>query len=326
MPQLTDDQFHAAVKLAARAPSLHNSQPWRFRSTGDAVEVSADVARQLPVADPTGRAVRIACGAALLNLRLALAAQGLSTATTLLPDSTHPELLARIELGPARPASPDESALAAAIPRRRSQRGPFVEAVVPPTHRDTLTSAARRESAALTLVTDRKAAADVAEIIQVANKTLANTPGYLDELRSWTRTDDNATDGVPRRAGGPAPAPHEQLSRRDFGGAPAPEHRRYEAEPLLAVLSSHGDSPRDQLIAGQALQRVLLAATAAGLVASMLSQPIEVPEAREKLRATLKSAMEPQMVLRIGFGTPGVATPRRAAADVIDTPQQVQRD
>jgi nitroreductase len=326
MPRLTDVQFHAAVELAVRAPSLHNSQPWRFRSTGDAVELSADAARQLPVADPTGRAVRIACGAALLNLRLALAAQGLSTETTLLPDTTHPELLARIDVGPARPASPGEAALAAAIPRRHSQRAPFVEAVVPPTHRNTLTSAAQRESAALTLVTDRAVAADVADLIQGANKALANTPGYLDELRSWTRTDDKATDGVPRRAGGPAPAPHEQLTRRDFGGAPAPDHRRYEGEPLLAVLCSHGDSPRDQLIAGQALQRVLLAATAEGLVASMLSQPIEVPDAREKLRITIKSVMEPQMVLRIGFGTPGVATPRRDITEVIDTPQQVPRD
>lgn len=318
MSHLTDDQFRAAVELAVRAPSLHNSQPWRFRRAGDTVDVYADAARQLPVADPTGRGVRLACGAALLNLRLALAAQGRPAMADLFPDRARPELLARLTLGQDRPASPAEAALAAAIPKRHSQRAPFLDTAVPPTHRVALTAAAERESGVLVLVTDRSAIAHVAELVRSANTTLANRPGYLDELRAWTRPDGPAEDGVPRRAGGPAPAPHEMLTRRDFGGAPAPEHRRYESEPLLAVLCSLGDSPHDQVVAGQALQRVLLTATSVGLVASMLSQPIEVPADRDQLRTRLGRVTVPQMVLRIGFGHPGAVTPRRAADDVID--------
>jgi hypothetical protein len=319
MSHLTGEQFHAAVELAIRAPSLHNSQPWRFRQAGDTVDVYADPARQLPVTDPTGRGMRLACGAALLNLRLAFAVQGRQSTVALLPDHAQSDLLARITLGQHRPASPDEAALAAAIPKRHSQRAPFVDATVPPTHRAALTAAAERESAVLALVTDRSAVADVADLVRSAGTTLANLPGYLDELRAWTRPDGPAEDGVPRRAGGPAPAPHELLTRRDFGGAPAPEHRRYESEPLLGVLCSLGDSPRDQLMAGQALQRVLLTATRVGLVASMLSQAIEVPEARDRLSVRIGHMTVPQMVLRIGFGTPGGTTPRRTADDVIDT-------
>ena len=318
MSNLTDEHFRAAVELATRAPSLHNSQPWRFRRAGDTVDVCADPARQLTVTDPTGRGVRLACGAALLNLRLAFAAQGRPAMAELFPDHARPELLARLTFGPDRPASPEDAALVAAIPKRHSQRAPFLDAAVPPSHRAALTAAAEKESAVLALVTDRSAVANVAELVRSANASLASRPGYLDELRAWTRPDGPAEDGVPRGAGGPAPAPHEMLTRRDFGGAPAPEHRRYESEPLLAVLCSLGDSPRDQVMAGQALQRVLLTATSVGLVASMLSQPIEVPAARDQLRARLGHMTVPQMVLRIGFGHPGAVTPRRAADDVID--------
>jgi hypothetical protein len=53
-------------------PPANNSQPWRFRQREQAVEVFADRSRQLPVADPTGWAVRVSCGAAPFNLRLAL--------------------------------------------------------------------------------------------------------------------------------------------------------------------------------------------------------------------------------------------------------------
>jgi nitroreductase len=316
---LTDEDFLAAVELAIRAPSLHNSQPWRFRRSGDTVEVMTDPARQLPIADRTGREARIACGAAILNLRLAFAIQGHPAQVSLVPELHEPGLLARLTPGPPRPASPEEAALAAAIPKRHSNRAPFVDAPVPPTHRDALIAAAKAESAVLTFITDRHKVAEVAELISTANATLAAQPAYKEEVRAWIRTDATADDGISRGAAGPAPAPHELLARRDFGGAPAPEHRRYEAEPLLAVLGSLGDSRREQLVAGQALQRVLLTATRLGLAVSIISQPIEVPETFEQLSKQVGLAAVPQLLLRIGFGVRGSITRRRSPEAVIDS-------
>ena len=88
--------------------------------------------------------------------------------------------------------------------------------------------------------------------------------------------------------------------------------------PLVAVLGTASNSPVDQIRAGQALQAVLLTVTDAGLAASMHSQPIEVPAARESLRTALGRFGTPQMVLRIGYGQPGYPTPRRDPADVIE--------
>jgi hypothetical protein len=53
------------------------------------------------------------------------------------------------------------------------------------------------------------------------------------------------------------------------------------------------------------------------LAASLLSQPIEVPAAREQLRLALSRYGTPQMVLRIGFGDPGPTTPRRPYERVV---------
>src|SRR5690348_7387958 len=71
-----ESDLRRAAGAAIRAPSLHNSQPWRFRLREGGIEVLADPDRQLAVADSGGWAVRIACGAATLNARLALAVHG----------------------------------------------------------------------------------------------------------------------------------------------------------------------------------------------------------------------------------------------------------
>jgi hypothetical protein len=210
--------------------------------------------------------------------------------------------------------------LAAKIDQRRSNRAPFADAPVSLAQQAALAAAAHAESADLVCVTDMRTITDIADLVRAADAALGSTPGYSGELTSWTRSESGPDDGVPLAAAGPAPAPHELLTRRDFGGTDAPQHHRYEGHPLVAVLCSFGDAPRDQLIAGAALQRVLLTATQLGLVASMLSQPVEVPGARERLRVLLDRMSVPQMVLRIGFGLPAPKTPRRPAVAVIDDP------
>src|SRR6516162_1298243 len=113
------------VRAAAAAPSLHNTQPWRFRvrGGGSVIELLADPARMLPAADPGGRAAHVACGAALFNLRLAAAVAGQRPDIRLLPDSGQPLLLAEVRLvGTRQAAAPWERELHAAIERRQSNR------------------------------------------------------------------------------------------------------------------------------------------------------------------------------------------------------------
>ncbi len=90
----------------------------------------------------------------------------------------------------------------------------------------------------------------------------------------------------------------------------------FEPEPLICVLGSFQDGVYAQLQAGMAMQRVLLAATVAGLSSSFLSQVIEIPATRKELRALIGGGLWPQMLLRIGYGSPVPATPRRPLDEV----------
>ncbi|MEU8233165.1 nitroreductase [Actinoplanes sp. NPDC048967] len=317
-PSYDDADLRVAAAAAVRAPSMHNSQPWRLRLSEGAIEVLADRSRQLAVADGAGWALRVACGAATFNARLALAARGTPAAITLLPRDADGDVIARLTPGSPRPPTYPEQALAAAIPRRHSHRRPFWPDAVPSQARVELIEAARAEGAWLDLLVGMGPLTVFAEIAQSADRVLRRDPLYQSELTAWSHT-DGGPDGVPVTAGAPAAEPHDLLPQRDFG-----EHRRapgrdFEPEPLVGVLGTMGDLPVDQVVAGQALQRVLLTVVDQGLACSMISQPIEVPAARDQLRRSLRRSGSPQMTLRIGYGHPGRPSPRRDLADILAT-------
>ena len=304
-----ESDLKRAAAAAIRAPSLHNSQPWRFRLRAGAIEVLADPARQLAIADGGGWAVRIACGAATLNARLALAANGTPADVVLRPDSKEPHLIARLSPGAERPPTYAEQDLFTAIPRRFSNRQPFWPDPVPAEVRARLIDAARAEYGWLDLLIGMTALSGFAEIAQSADRVLRRDPQYQSELFGWIHA-DAAPDGVPVSAGGPAGESYDLLPQRPFGERRRAPVRDFEPEPMVAILGSAGDLPTDQIVAGQALQRVLLTATDSGMASSMISQPIEVPAARDQLRRALGRSGTPQMAVRIGYGQPGSLTPR----------------
>ena len=317
MTSYDEADLRRAAEAAIRAPSLHNSQPWRFRLRDGGIEVLGDASRQLPVADRGGWAVRIAGGAATFNARLALAAGGAPARVVLRPLDGDPDVLARLTPGPPRPPTYRELDLFAAIARRHSNRQPFWPDPVPADVRAELIEAARAEGCALDLLVGMTALSGFAEIANSADRVLRRDFRYQAELAGWVHA-DAAPDGVPVMAGAPVAEPQDLLPQRPFGERTRAGGRDFEPEPLVAVLSTAADRTVDQLAAGQALQRVLLTVTGAGLAASMMSQPIEVPAAREQLRRSLGRGGAPQMTLRIGYGVAGRPTARRGLGEFIE--------
>jgi nitroreductase len=316
-PAYDDTHLRVAAAAAVRAPSMHNSQPWRLRLRDGAIEVLADRSRQLAVADTAGWALRLACGAATFNARLALAAHGTPAGVTLLPRDAGTDVIARLAPGVLRPPTYREQALAAAIPRRHSNRRPFWPDAVPSQARVELIEAARSEGAWLDLLVGMVPLAVFAEIAQSADRVLRRDPRYQSELMAWSHT-DGAPEGVPVTAGAPTAEPHDLLPQRGFGERRRAPGRDFEPEPLVGILGTVGDLAMDQVVAGQALQRVLLTVVDQGLACSMISQPIEVPTARDQLSRSLRRSGVPQIALRIGYGHPGRSTPRRSVGDILD--------
>lgn len=315
---ISDREFRLAVEAAILAPSMHNSQPWRFRLDGDEVHVLADLGRTPPVADPDGWALRIACGAATYNLQLAFAVNGTPLSVHWRPDPAQPTLLAALRPGPAGPPTPDQERLFRAIPRRRSNRRPFHPEPVPSAARVAMIQAAASAGAWLDLVVGPIPLAAVSEIAHAANRVLLRNAAYAAELAAWSRRDGHEAEGVPAGAGGLTVGPQDLLPQRPVGEL-VRTPTDVTDEPLVGVLGTAGNSSRDQLQAGYALQHVLLTITDHGLACSLLSQPIEVPAAKEQLRIALGRRGTPQMVLRIGYGDPAPPTPRRPVTEVIET-------
>lgn len=317
-----DTVVRRLISAAESAPSIHNTQPWRFRIIGkDVIQMRADPDRMLWVADPRGHAMHLSCGAALFNLRLAIRVTACKPLVWMLPDRRNePGLLAAVQMVDGRSATLAERELYDAIPLRHTNRAPFSGQLVPAQVGAELAHAADYECAALRML-DRHDTSRVLQLAAAADRELATDPVHLSELRQWT-TEGPAGDGVPFHALGPlpdeTPAPVRDLGRgRADLGRPV-DH--FETAPQLAVLSTAGDEPADWLRAGQALQRVLLTATRHGIAASFLYQPIELHEMRQR-EGWWPWPEQPQMIIRLGYGSPRTGTPRRLFTDVLDRPE-----
>jgi nitroreductase len=309
-------QITGFLRAATLAPSMHNTQPWRFlvRRDDQTIELYADPCRMLARSDSRGRAVHIACGAALFNLRAAVLAAGRQPVARLLPEPGRPLLLATVGFGARHRTGQADRELYAAIAARHTNRGPYSGRPVPPGVLAELVQAARLEGAELSLPGQTETHR-LLRLAADADCDLLADPGYRAELARWT-VGRRAEDGIPGSAAGPRD-PRGSTPVRDL--ATGHGYAWFEDEPELAVLSTPGDTRTDWLRAGQALQRVLLTATQHGIAACPLTQALETPDAWQ-VRDPVSGRGSPQLILRIGYGLPVPATPRRPVRDVVDQP------
>jgi nitroreductase len=315
---LDAERIRSLLGYAILAPSSHNTQPWRFRISDNAVSLYADRSRALPANDPHDRELTISCGCALMNLRVAATHQGLGVACTLLPDETDKDLLALASFNLIDTSSPDGAELFDAIEDRRTCRQRFEPDAVPAPLLNALAAAATEESCSLEVIEAEANRQACAALVAGGDSMQWSNPDWRQELANWMhpgREGDGLT--VP---GIVAPIAQAVVRTFDMGNGVAARDRQLADEsPVLAVLGTAGDTVADWLAVGQALQKVLLTAQSRGLQASYLNQPIQLEVLRPELQKLLKQDGFPQILLRLGFAADEVdATPRRPLEDVVD--------
>ena len=321
--------------MATYAPSVHNTQPWRFVSTPGGLQLEMDEFRQLTVLDPQRRLLLTSCGAACHHLQVAARGLGLDVETVLLPADA-PDVVARFELTRGQPAQAADAEAAVAILHRHTHRGRFTDTSVPDGVLGALRTAVEGQGAMLRVVHPEELV-EVQVLASQADRSLRGRAEYGDELARWVwHTEphddgpsdgpsdgpgDTRADGMPPDAVAPGTGRAEEVPGRDFGTGvaptrPGPDDLPEAEHPTIVVLTTAGDSEADWVRAGLALSALLLTATNHELLAQPIGQVTDVPRTRWALQAVLGAVGAPQMVLRLGFGVGSPTSPRRPVSDV----------
>ena len=315
--KLSRHQIDVLVGSAIAAPSMHNTQPWRFVINGPDIEVFLDRSRALPAEDPTGRALLIAAGAAVFNLRCAAAALGFDSWYRLAPAPEEPDLVARIIVAPTATPDPDLAALHPQVSRRHTSREPGRPAALTAEARDSLIHAALSEGADLSWLAPQGAQ----DALRSGATALLH--GWADHARTAERArwigGERKEDGIPISALGPRPTVFPPPVRDLGAGLPGRGRSRktFEDDPVLAVLSTAADGAVDRLVAGMALERVLLTVTQNDVRASFLNQALEYDDPRSAVQQLTGRPGFAQMVIRFSHSPITATTPRRTIADVL---------
>ena len=317
--QLPDlDTLRAVLTLATQAPSVHNSQPWQWRVEPNGLHLYADPSRHLPNTDPDRRDLLVSCGVALHHCTVALAALGWGTKVRRFPNPADGNHLASIEMH-RQQADELDITLAAAIARRRTDRRNYSSWPVP--GGDIALMGARAARAGVMLRQIDLLPHLSATIAQSVWKH-ASDVDYLTELSAWSGRYGSVA-GVPAR-NTPVFDPHAPVPARVFAGpalAQPAQTPPAEDNAVLIALGTETDDDLARLRAGEATSLVLLSATAMGLATCPVTEPLEIAETREAVRADVfGTSGYPQMMLRLGWAAvnadPLPVTPRRPLSEV----------
>ena len=291
-----------AVMLASRAPSLHNSQPWRWVVEDASLHLWADPCRMLHATDRTGRELTLSCGAVLDHLRVAMAAVGWDSATERLPDPSEPDHLATLRFRSADVVTETQQQRAAAIPRRRTDRLPFAAPAAWPALESALRRAVLPYEVALYVVAD-DARQTLAEASQLTESLRRYDTSYLSELRWWTSPFESDATHVPESA---LPSSSE-AARVDVARAFPPVgggQRRaaidHDHSKILVLSTPHDDDRLDVLRCGEALSAVLLECTVAGMATCTLTHMTEMAMSRNIIAQITGTGGQPQLLIRVG--------------------------
>jgi nitroreductase len=316
--ELTEDEIGIVLSAAVHAPSIHNTQPWRFEVQGPVIDVLLDEERMVPLEDVSGRAAHIGIGAAAFNVRVAAAMLGHESRLAVHPDPARPQVTARVFLfGRSAPIA-GLSSLYGEVTRRHTYRGPLLDHPIPAQVRQLLDDAAHAEDARLHWL-DAESRSGLRTLLRQTDALELHDEDRLHERHSWIGG-DRSLEGVPQNALGPSavrPAPVRDL---DAGFNSAQRSQAvFESDPSIVVLTTRDEDATAWVRAGAALQRVLLTATSFDLAASFLDQLLEHPGPRYQVRELLDGRAWPQMVIRIGYPAQSVPhSGRRNWRDSLD--------
>ncbi|SDK66399.1 Nitroreductase family protein [Actinopolyspora mzabensis] len=304
------EEVRGLEDAVARAPSVHNTQPWELTASDRTALLRERPDVALEQHDPEGRDRRLSCGAAVTNLFLAVRELGWAALVRRGPEeseSDDPLLVATVRATHRQQPSVAEGQRFRAITRRTSYRRPFHEQQLPHVAREALLAAGNSSDVHARWITGIEEARTLAEILGYAARVHRKDRHYQRELAMWLTSGQGGVD------------PGGGIASEDLGteGVAAvglvgsssrlPDERQlaeWMANESIMVLTTATDEPAAHFRTGEAMQFAWLTATSLGLVASVITQPLNLTEVRAGLRDRLGLPGPPHALLRFGYPVP----------------------
>ena len=311
------------IRYATLAANGHNTQPWLFRESGQAIAVLPDFSRRTPVVDPDDHHLYVSLGCAMENLEIAARATGRS-GEVVIEGEGGATFTFSPQPGTADPATLE---LFRAIPVRQSTRSLYDGRAVSSDHLQRLSDRATVEGVDIVLLTERSSIDRVRDVVIAGNDVQMADPAFMRELKDWLRFSPSAAmergDGLYAPASGNPPLP-EWLGPIAFDLAFKPKSeadkyaRHMDSSAGVAVFAARDEGPAGWIAVGRACQRFCLTATALGVKTAFVNQPVEVPELRNEMAALAGlGSRRTDIVLRFGHAPEMPYSPRRPVDAVL---------
>jgi hypothetical protein len=311
-----------AVMLACRAPSLHNSQPWRWIAERGRLHLILHREPLVQATDPSGREMLLSCGAVLDHMHVAMAAAGWEARIDRFPDPNDANHLAMLDFVPRTSISDAQRQRAGAILRRRTDRLPFAAPTPWEALERQLRSRVDHDNVMLGVIPE-DAREQLAEASRLTEAIRHNDLSYQSELRWWTSPFELDHGLPPTSRVSTSEATRVDVARA-FPTTGYGERRMTIGADYskIIVLSARDDSRSQVLRCGEALSAVLLDCAVTGMATCTLTHMIEVSPARELIQRLSGQTGLPQLLIRVGR-IPAVeqlapVTPRRPLSDVLE--------
>jgi nitroreductase len=313
------------VSYAVKAPSGHNTQPWKFKVSETSIHILPDYTRRLEVVDPDDHALFISLGCALENLLIAARHAGYSPTVNYQLHNTSEEYI-QVDLVPDTTAGQTE--LFDAIGKRQSTRATYNRAVIPAEHLKKLQEAAATQtSVSCRIIEDKQEIAAITELVKEANIRQFKNERFRKEMEAWIRFNDKtattSNDGL-RSAVMGSPAVPTWFGKLYFNYLVSPSKEAEKAaagiasSSALVVFSTEDNTKEGWVKLGQSFERFALQATALGIKHAHLNMPCEEVHVRNKLKQLLGyTAAEPLLLIRLGYGDAMPISFRRPVEEVL---------
>lgn len=306
---MKDQDLRKLANFAIKAPSGHNTQPWKFKMEVNSISIFPDYERILPFADPDNHELFISLGCALENLVIAASQFGYYTNIEMKMKDPFKESIL-VKLSPGNVEKND--ILFKSIEIRQSTRNKYNRAVIPPADIQKLQEASVQDQVGFQLFTDPVQITPIIGITKKATEIQLKNKEFVKELKSWIRFNKNSAkktgDGIFSEVIGRPSAPRWL---GEFFMNLTLDPKRESLKNVNLMVNSSGilvfiakeKSKEAWINLGRSFQRVALTATSLNINHAHINCACEVTPSREKLAKALRlqPGEEPLLIIRIGY-------------------------